>query len=70
MKQFDEIIKLDSTNADAYRQKGNIYVRAKMYKQAVAPLRTFTELRPKYRSEGSVLYTKALSGAGDYDRQS
>jgi tetratricopeptide (TPR) repeat protein len=67
VREFDEILKRDSTNADAYRQKGNIYVRAKMYKQAVAPLRKFTELRP-VSVEGSVLYTKALSGAGDYDQ--
>jgi tetratricopeptide (TPR) repeat protein len=66
VREFDEIIKRDSTNADAYRQKGNIYVRAKMFRQAAAPLRKFTELRPK-SVEGSVLYTKALSGAGLYD---
>jgi tetratricopeptide (TPR) repeat protein len=46
-------------------QKGNILLRAKMYKQAVSPLRTLTQLQPK-SVEGSVLLTKALSGAGDY----
>lgn len=64
VKEFDEIIKRDSGNADAYKQKGNIYVRAKMYKQAVPALRKYTELNPK-SVEGSVLYTKALNGAGD-----
>ncbi len=64
VKQFDEIIKLDSTNAEAYVQEGNIYLRAKMYKQAVPALKTYTGLRPK-SVEGSVLYVKALSGAGD-----
>ncbi len=65
VREFDEIIKRDSSNADAHRQKGNIFLRAKLFKQAVPALRTFTELRPK-SVEGSVLYTKALSGAGDY----
>lgn len=64
VKQVDEIIKLDSTNADAYYQKGNILVRAKMYKQSIPALRTFTQLRPK-DVEGSVFYVKALSGAGE-----
>jgi tetratricopeptide (TPR) repeat protein len=66
VKEFDEIIKRDSTNADAYRQKGNIYLRAKMFKNAIAPLRTFTTLQPK-SVEGSVLFTKALSGANDFE---
>lgn len=65
VRQVEEIIKLDSTNAGAYMQKGNILLRAKMYKQAVPPLRTLTQLQPK-SVEGSVLLTKALSGAADY----
>jgi tetratricopeptide (TPR) repeat protein len=64
VRQFDEIIKLDSTNASTYMQKGNILLRAKMFKQSVPPLRIYTQLQPK-SVEGSVLYTKALSGAGD-----
>ena len=66
VKEFDEIIKRDSSNADAYRQKGNIYLRAKMYKSAIAPLRTYTSLQPK-SVEGSVLFVKALSGANDFE---
>jgi len=65
VREFEEIIKLDSTNAGSHMQKGNILLRAKMYKQAVSPLRTLTQLQPK-SVEGSVLLTKALSGAGDY----
>jgi len=66
VKEFDEIIKRDSANADAYKQKGNIYVRAKLYKQAVPALRRYTELSPK-SVEGSVLFTKALNGANDFE---
>jgi tetratricopeptide (TPR) repeat protein len=65
VREYDEIIKLDSTNAGAYMQKGNILLRAKLYRQAVPTLRALTQLQPK-SVEGSVLLTKALSGAGDY----
>ncbi len=66
VKEFEEIIRRDSLNSDAYVQQGNIFVRAKMYRQALAPLQKYTKLKPK-SVDGSVLYTKALSGAGDFD---
>jgi tetratricopeptide (TPR) repeat protein len=76
VKQFDEIIALDSTNADAYFQKASIYVRAgstaktrgeaaKYFREALPALKTYTRLRPG-SLEGSVLNTKALYGSGDY----
>ncbi len=76
VRQFDEIIALDSLNADAYFQKASIYVRAgstakvraeanKYYREALPPLRKFTALK-NTSVEGSVLYAKALFGAGDY----
>ncbi len=65
VREFDEIILRDSLNVDAHHQKGDIYLRAKLYRQAITPLRTFTELRPK-SVEGSVMHSKALSGAGEY----
>lgn len=66
VREFEEIIKRDSLNADAYVQQGNIFVRAKLYKQAGVPLQKYTKLRPN-SVEGSVLYAKALHGAGDFD---
>jgi tetratricopeptide (TPR) repeat protein len=76
VKQADEIIALDSTNADAYLQKASIYVRAgstaktrgeaaKYFREALPALKTFTRLRPA-SLDGSVLNAKALFGAGDY----
>lgn len=76
VRQFDEIIKVDSTIAEAHQMKGAIFVRAgstsksraegaRYFSQAIPSLATYTRMRPKDVAS-SVMYTTALFGAAQY----
>jgi tetratricopeptide (TPR) repeat protein len=65
VREYDEILTLDSLNQGALLAKGSILVRAKLYPQAIGPLRRLTELAPK-SVEAAELYTRALFGSKYY----
>lgn len=71
-RQYTEAVKaymvaeqIDSTYPPPYLEHGQILVRAKLYKFAIAPLSQFTRLLPN-DVEGSALYAEALFGAEAY----
>jgi len=66
VKSYADVIAIDSTFADAHYQQGRIFFLAKLYKNALSPLRDYTRLVPK-SFEGTVMYAKALSEAGDHE---
>ncbi|MBP1678590.1 MAG: tetratricopeptide repeat protein [Bacteroidetes bacterium] len=65
VKAYDGIIAVDSTYAQAYLEKGEILVLAKLYAKAIPPLRTYVTLNPK-GVEGSQYLAKALFGAEEF----
>lgn len=48
IKDFSEVIKLDPKNADAYQQRGLIYLRCKQYKQAIADFNHVISITPDH----------------------
>jgi tetratricopeptide (TPR) repeat protein len=64
VKEYDTVIGIDSTFAEAQLEKGRIYFLAKQYKKGIGPLLTYTQLQPK-SVEGAQLYAKALFGADE-----
>jgi tetratricopeptide (TPR) repeat protein len=65
VREYDGVIGVDSTYADAYLAKGNILVLAKLYQRAVPALRSYVALKPE-NARGSQLLAKALFGAEDW----
>jgi tetratricopeptide (TPR) repeat protein len=65
VKEYDGVIAVDSTYAQAYLEKGEILVLAKMYQKAIPPLRKYATLDPRGVA-GSQNLAKALFGAEDF----
>jgi tetratricopeptide (TPR) repeat protein len=47
VREYREVQRIDSTQAESYLQEGAIWFRAKRYKEAIAPLRTFIRSNPR-----------------------
>lgn len=58
VSEYNEVITLDSTYADAYLQKGTILYRAKRYRDAIDPLRRYDQLR-KGNFDAKLMLAKA-----------
>ena len=65
VKEYDDVLAIDSTNIEALFEKGRIYVLAKLFRQGVAPLLRYTELRPR-GAEGLGFLARAYFGADDF----
>ena len=65
VREYDGVIAVDSSYAEAYLAKGNILVLAKLYQRAVPPLRSFVALKPD-DVRGTELLAKALFGSEDW----
>ena len=62
VKEYGAVQSIDSTFADAYYQQGRIFFLAKMFKNAISPLRRFIGLRPK-SFDGASMLAKTYSAA-------
>ena len=65
VREYDGVIAVDSSYAEAYLAKGRILVLAKLYQRAVPAMRAYVALKPE-DSHGSELLAKALFGAEDW----
>jgi tetratricopeptide (TPR) repeat protein len=65
VKVLRSIHDLDSTFAQAYMEEADVYYRAKMFRSALGPLRTYRRLQPGSARIDS-MYLRALINAGEY----